>query len=228
MKIDEVRKSINEVEKSNKLISDIVFEYLFDKIISLEYEPGSNLNETNLAEELGVSRTPIQKAIDKLTEMKLVNKISQKKTVIMPVSYNDCKQIYTFRVAVEGEAAYWAAKNIHTKDLEELKAILVNMKECISRGEYPVYEDHEFHEKIIYLSRNNYFIQAYDLYKYPLLRYRAFIKLHLPKESLETYVDVYNTHSGIYNALKNRMASVARNEMLYDLHIMNDVLYLFK
>ncbi|MHC1720905.1 MAG: GntR family transcriptional regulator [Clostridiaceae bacterium] len=228
MKIDDVKKALKEIETSNKLVSDIVFEYLFDNIISLEYEPGSNLNETSLAEELGVSRTPVQKAIDKLTSMSLVKKISQKKTIIMPVSYEGCKEIYNFRVALEGEAAYWAAKNITSRNLEEFKAILADMKECISRCEYPVYQDHEFHEKIIYLSKNKYFIQAYDSYKYPLLRYRAFIKLNLPKESIDTYVDVYNTHLGIYNALKNRMASVARNEMIYDLHIMNDVLYLFK
>lgn len=228
MKIEDVRKKINEAEKSNKLVSDIVFDYLFNKIISLEYEPGSNLNETNLAEELGVSRTPIQKAIDKLTYMNLINKISQKKTIVMPVSYEECKQIYNFRVAIEGEAIFLAVKNLTSKDLEELKAILKVMKECILRGEYPVYQDHEFHEKIIYLSRNKYFIQSYDLYKYLLLRYRAFIKLNLPKESIGAYVDVYNTHSGIFNALKNRLASVARNEILYDLQIMNDLLYLFK
>lgn len=228
MSIEDVRKEIKNAETSNKLVSDIVFQYLFNKIISLDYEPGSNINETTLSEELGVSRTPIQKAIDKLIQMNLINKISQKKTVIMPVSYEECKQIYNFRVAVEGEATYLAVKNITPKDLEELKSILTSMKESISKSEYPVYQDHEFHEKIIYLSKNKYFIQAYDSYKYSLLRYRAFIKLNLPKESIETYIDVYNTHYGIYNAFKSRLASVARNEMLYDLHIMNDVLYLFK
>lgn len=228
MKVEDVRKEIKNADTSNKLVSDIVFDYLFNKIISIEYEPGSNLNETSLSEELGVSRTPIQKAMDKLISMNLVNKLSQKKIIIMPVSYEECKQIYNFRVAIEGEATYLAVKNITTKDLESLKSILESMKECISRSEYPVYQDHEFHEKIIYLSKNKYFIQAYDSYKYSLLRYRAFIRMNLPKESMETYKDVYNTHLGIYNAFKNRFASVARNEMLYDLHIMNDVLYLFK
>jgi len=228
MNLENFRIRVQHAEEANELISDITFEYIFDKIIAFEYSPGSNINESVLADELGVSRTPIQKAIEKLVAMNLINKVSQKKAVIMPVSYEDCKSICDFRIIIEGEAARLAAKYATHADLAYLKDNLTSMRQKFAKCEYPIFEDQLFHEKIIRMSKNPYIIQAYELYKYKILRYRAFLKQALFTSSPETMSHVNSTHTGIYNAIKNRLSSVARDEMIYDLENMNDVLHILK
>ncbi len=228
MDLDNFRKRVENAEESSELISDIAFTYLFDKIIAFEYSPGSNINESILAEELGISRTPIQKAIEKLVSMNLISKVSQKKAVIMPVSYEDCKSICDFRIIIEGEAARLAAKYATPTDFMYLKDNLASMRQKFAKCEYPIFEDQLFHEKIILMSKNPYIIRAYDSYKYKVLRYRTFLKHALFASSPETMSYVNSSHTGIYNAIKNRLSSVARDEMIYDLQNMNDVLHILK
>ena len=59
-------------KNSNELSRDYVLRVLKDKIVNMDMEPGSIINESEISKELGVSRTPVREALIELSRSKLV------------------------------------------------------------------------------------------------------------------------------------------------------------
>ena len=207
-------------------VGEIVYKFLYDSIVTMDIQPGTTLNETKLAKEMGISRTPIRSAIDRLEADGLVGQEKGKAAVVLPLNSDEYYQIVELRAAIETQAAASAAKQISEADLLSLKKIVLDMeKRDRSENPYPV-NDTMFHEIVIYSTHNPFLISAYDLYKAKMLRYRWFIHQNIPLSDYSHCIRV-NVHRGIYNALKNRMSFQAREEAHEDAVMMrNTVLQL--
>ena len=106
---------------------DQVFEKLRKAIITGELEPGERLVERTLAEQLGVSRTPVREAIRMLELEGLITYLPKLGAVVAQVSNSEVLEIYRIRAVLEGLAARMAAENITpnatTKLMNKLKEI---------------------------------------------------------------------------------------------------------
>ena len=97
----------------NILLADRVYERLEDDIIFGRYAPGQVLTELGLAEELGVSRTPVREAMRRLTQERLIaDGDSGKGSVVLGITKEDVRDIMNIRLRLEGLASYYAALNI--------------------------------------------------------------------------------------------------------------------
>ena len=103
-------------------LADQVFEKLENDIISGVYPRGEILTELKLAEQLGVSRTPIREALRRLEQERLI-KDSGKGSVVLGITVEDLMDIMNIRQRIEGLAAYYATINLTEQGLEELKQI---------------------------------------------------------------------------------------------------------
>lgn len=128
-----------------------VFKYIKAQIINGRYIPGESLVESKLAEELGVSRTPIREAIRLLELEGLVETTPNKGAVVLGISPKDVEDIYAIRILVEGLAARWAAERMGPADKKELKKVVELMEFYAQKGDLDeVAElDMKFHQ-IIY------------------------------------------------------------------------------
>jgi len=107
-----------QVEKNtSNLRSENVYDILKEKLISLEYKPGSALMENEIAEVLKVSRTPVRHALAKLERDGLIEIISRKGAFVKFHSLKDIVEIFQIRKSLEAYAANLAASNV---DLDEL------------------------------------------------------------------------------------------------------------
>jgi DNA-binding GntR family transcriptional regulator len=113
-----------------------VFNYIRDAILNGRYKPGDPLVETKLAEELGVSRTPIREAIRQLELEGLVISIPNKGVVVDGVSQQDIDDIYTIRSMLEGLAARWAAQRIDEQGLKALEEIIELMEYYTKKNDF--------------------------------------------------------------------------------------------
>lgn len=133
-----------------------VFKYIKFEIINGHFKPGESLVESKLAEELGVSRTPIREAIRLLELEGLVETTPNKGAVVLGVSHKDVEDIYAIRILIEGLAARWAAQNMDSNEKKELQKIIDLMEFYASKGDLDELAelDNRFHHIIYEASRS--------------------------------------------------------------------------
>jgi len=104
-------------------VTDWVYEELKAAIVELRLAPGSPLREGTLAEQLGVSKTPIREALTRLEQDGLVETTSFKGAVVTGYSRQDLVEIYELRELLENTAARAAAESMSEQDRAHLDRI---------------------------------------------------------------------------------------------------------
>lgn len=152
-----VRKPLVPIKlDSYKPLRELVFEALREAIINGQLEPGERLMEIQLAEELGVSRTPVREAIRKLELEGLVLMVPRKGAYVASLSMKDVVEVFEIRGALEGLAAALAAERITDEELEKLERQYVKSVEQMEKADLKgmVEVDTGFHQILYQASRN--------------------------------------------------------------------------
>lgn len=136
--------------------ADAVFETLRDRIVYLEYPPGTMLGEKELCEEFGISRTPLREAIRKLEGMRLITVVPRYGTYVSPVDIQDVRSAFEVKTKLEQLAGELAARKITDEQLGELEALLNETDALHKTPEHRqmISIDSRFHE-IIYEAAQN-------------------------------------------------------------------------
>lgn len=199
----------NKLEISNyKPLREIVFEYLRNSILNGELEPGERLMELQLAQQLGVSRTPVREAIRKLELEGLVEMIPRKGAYVADVSIKDILDILEVRMFLEGLAAYFAAERMSDEEIEELKEISKKFEnEIVTMEKEEMIElDNKFHDMIIKGSRNNKLLQIVQGLQEQFQRFRV-----IYFNEYNEHEDLVKYHTAIVNAISNRDSKEAQD-----------------
>lgn len=93
------------------------YDILREKLINCEYRPGSMLNESQLSEELGFSRTPIREALSRISHEGFVRIIPKKGIYVTNISLGDVMQIFQVRLEIEPIALRMAGLNLPESEL---------------------------------------------------------------------------------------------------------------
>jgi len=118
------------------LLADRVYDRLEDDIIMGKYVRGQVITELGLAEELGVSRTPIREALRRLEQERLIrDSDSGKGSVVVGITSRDVRDIMNIRYRLEGLVSYYAAKNITEEGLAELRHIVELQEYYTEKGD---------------------------------------------------------------------------------------------
>lgn len=131
-------------------IREEVFTMLRQAILTGKLQPGDRLVERELAEQLGVSRTPVREALRKLELENLVTHIPRKGVVVSEISRKDVIEIFDIRACLEGLAAALAAQKATRDELQGLRALLNEMEIAAGNRDYEeLSEIHdEFHKRL--------------------------------------------------------------------------------
>ncbi|MEF3302206.1 GntR family transcriptional regulator [Paenibacillus sp. GYB003] len=127
-------------------------------IIDGTLQPGEKLIDAELAETLGVSRTPIREAFQLLEVQGLVSTHPGKETKVKEIEKDDIFKMYSTMAALQALAAEITAKVIVPEQIEQLRAINLEFASAIHSGQaYQAMEaDEQFHNLIVELSDNPY------------------------------------------------------------------------
>ncbi|AFS77231.1 transcriptional regulator, GntR family [Gottschalkia acidurici 9a] len=151
-------KDIGRIEiEQYKPLRDIVFETLREAILSGKLKPGERVMEVQLAEKLGVSRTPVREAIRKLELEGLLVMIPRKGAYVADVSIKDVLNVLEIRASLEGLAASLAAERITDDEIKELKEKAKEFEQMSKENnkEGMIQKDTEFHNVLLNASRND-------------------------------------------------------------------------
>lgn len=131
-----------------------VYAVLREHIVKGFFLPGTALSEKRLAEELGVSRTPVREALIRLAEDGLVNIVPQSGTYVAPLDVGAVHDSQLIREALECATVFAAARNAQPADADGLAAILEEQKARLAVGDHEgfIAADDRLHARLIEIS----------------------------------------------------------------------------
>ena len=139
-------------------LSHTAYETILERIVCCQYAPGSMINEEQLVEELGCSRTPIRSALVRLQGEKLLKIVPKKGIVIREISLEDIGSLYSLRELMETYALENFGRSMDKSKLMEYARIFKDISLHDRQGFYSY--DIQFHYDIVALT-NNEFLCSY-------------------------------------------------------------------
>jgi len=127
-----------------------IYERLHADILSLKMPPGMALQEKKIAEEFGVSRTPVREALLRLSEGGLVDIYPQSGTVVSRIPVSAIPEAVVVRKALESTTVEKATEVADAAAIARLDAIIARQRTCSTLGDTSGFheEDEAFHEAI--------------------------------------------------------------------------------
>ena len=155
-------------------LRDVVFNTLRQAILKGELEPGERLMEIQLAERLGVSRTPIREAIRKLELEGLVLMIPRKGAEVAKISARSLRDVLEVRRALEELAIELACQRMSEEEVGNLQKTQEDFKKAIAEGDaMKIAETDEHYHDVIYEgTQNAKLIQMLNNLREQMYRYR--------------------------------------------------------
>ena len=188
-------------------LRDVVFNTLRQAILRGEMEPGERLMEIQLAQKLGVSRTPIREAIRKLELEGLVIMIPRKGAEVAHITEKDMKDVLEVRSTLEELVVELAIKNVTDEKIEELKcANKVFESAIVSKDAANIVEaDVKFHDILYSMTNNARLIQIINNLREQMYRYR----LEYVKDA-RTHSIIISEHNDIIKQIRDKNVPVAK------------------
>ena len=186
-----------------------VAELLRQRIFDRTLEPGSWIDELKLAEEYGISRTPLREALKVLSTEGLVTMKVRRGAYVTEVSETDLADVYHLLGLLESDAAGVVAERATPEQLAELQAIHAELEAAVDDRELFFAINERFHMRLLAVANNRWRNQMVaDLRKVMKLnRHNSLLKSGRIQESLRE-------HRALMEALVAQDAPVATRRML--------------
>jgi len=197
---------------------ELVLNKLRDAIIDGTLLPNEQLKTSDLAEEMGVSRTPVREALLRLEDEGLVETQPYRGAIVAPFSVEGVRGAYELLSVIEGLSGRKAAETVNDQACEELEDILIEMQQALNRQEYDVYYNcnYRFHSKISNWYENE---KAQEIL-HQLWNYTRRLRQQYPSSS-KRLAGAMNEHRAILAALRKHDGQ--RVESLLQQHGENSV-----
>ncbi len=194
--------------QNHRPLREIVYEELKQQILVGAIAPGTRMMEVELAEEMGVSRTPVREAIRKLEKEGLVSIEPRKGAYASDISAKDIEDVLEVRQGLEGMAAAMAAGKLTAEGKAELAEVIAKYREAVEAEdvEKMIHYDEAFHAGIASCTGNKTLIQVFSTVQELALRFR-----YVYYDDFNRYEDMPMEHQEILDAIASGDAEKARS-----------------
>lgn len=175
-----------------------VYQILRDDICSGKYEPGFWLQEMEVAERLGVSRSPVREALRLLVADGLVIEVPNKGVFVKEFTLRDIDEIFDMRVMLESYGIQKSRKNLTSVRRQRLFELLDALERSCAAGDMDKYvqTDEELHIRIVELGGNSLVDSTYDRVRSMNQQFRV-----LSLSSHQRFTDSLAEHRKLIHAL---------------------------
>jgi DNA-binding GntR family transcriptional regulator len=190
--------------------SELAYDDLLDRIITLRLPPGSLVNEQSMANELGLGRMPVREAIARLATDRFITVLPRRGAVVSPVGLDDVINMFEAREAIECGVVYIVAKRATVEDLATLRE-LVKAADGARQGkdhEAFLHDDHAVHAFLVHMVRN---AQLQDAADRLLLHNLRFWRMYWDSRPAQS--STMMSHSELVSALEAQDPELAAKAM---------------
>lgn len=189
---------------------DLVYRDLRQQIVSMALPPGSRISEKEIAQQYGISRTPVREAVLRLADERLVEVVPKSGTFVARIPLSLLPEALVARRALESATVSNAARVASESQIMSLKALIQRQRETAATGEEEAFHqaDEDFHAGIAAAAGYRGIWDLVQQVKVHVDRYR---RLTLPQPGRMKLV--VEEHSAIVDALVARDAALAVRKM---------------
>lgn len=185
------------------LLTNQVYDVLREKIIGGEYAPGNKLDIHKLADEFGVSRSPVKYAINQLVHDGLIEIIPRKGTYVTELNFTEFIEVLDARLMIELWAAQQVIENITDDQVAEWGKIVQEMDPLLEVTPFPfeMYSqlDMKFHLSLVTWAGNSKTIDIYSS-----LNTHVSLSRIVHSTSLGSTIKRHKDHRQLFEAMKER------------------------
>jgi DNA-binding GntR family transcriptional regulator len=155
---------MNDMNLSQPALYEQVAERLRNRIYAHELVPGTWVDEQKLAEEYGISRTPMREALKVLASEGLVQLKPRRGCYVTELSEEDLDEIFPVMALLEGRVAYEATLKAADKDMQALQGIHDQLEDSAKQGNIDKFfeANQDFHQSLQQLAGNRWLQKAID------------------------------------------------------------------
>jgi len=193
------------------LLRDEAYRLILEMIFSGEITADEPLSERKLAERLGMGRTPVREALRALARDGVVETQLARGTFVRKLSPEDVREVYEVRQAIEGMAAWLAARHGPTPAMREFAGKMRQAQAEVAKYSTTEVDQlgTEFHSEIFTAAGNALLLKAFEP-----LRLRFQLAFGLPRhQDTGALQDSLKEHLAIFDAIENRDCSSAQRAM---------------
>ena len=204
---------MSAVTLTPRALYEDVAELLRQRIFRRELEPGNWIDELKIAEELGISRTPLREALKVLAAEGLVTMKVRRGAYVTEMSEKDLRDVYHLLSLLESDAAAVVAAKGNTADLQSLQALHEELEAAAGERDRFFAINERFHMRLLELADNRWRSQMVaDLRKVMKLnRHNSLLKQGRIEDSLQE-------HRRLMQALCTHDAEATRQAMQDHFH----------
>jgi DNA-binding GntR family transcriptional regulator len=183
---------------SEESLGDRVYRTLRDEIVFLELPPGAPVREVDVATRLGVGRTPVREALQRLAMNYLVEHQAGRGAFVAPISLPDLVKINEIRLNLEGFAAASAAERATSAERETLRSLRDQIRRLTEDAprDTRIRLDQDVH-RTIYNATHNPFLED-SLNRFLNLTLRAWV---LVLDSVGGVAEMVESHASLIDAV---------------------------
>jgi DNA-binding GntR family transcriptional regulator len=174
--------------------SEAAYRTIKEKIVTLQLLPAGLINEAELMVELGLGRTPIREALQRLALENLVVILPRRGTIIADLNMSDLQKIFEVRLELEVYAAQLAAERATPAQIAEMEVLFAGADEIIHSGDHHqlIHLDHQAHRMLAQAAQNEFLEETLErLYTHVLrLWYVSLHKINGLAEAIEEHRDI--------------------------------------
>ena len=187
-------------------LAEHAYELIKELILTNRLASGQKLNQEKLAEELGVSRTPLLSAFHKLEKEMLVDLVPRRGAFVKKLSDKEFEDLYDVRLSLEPLGARQAARFAVQEDVLELTARLHDFREAVEKGAASLIraEDYRFHMTVMRMSGNDLLYRMISSFSIIIMSNLEGLNKE-PRQSLEEHVRLTDAISGHADAEAERI-----------------------
>jgi DNA-binding GntR family transcriptional regulator len=200
--------------RSDSSLVESIYERILLRIVKGELAAGTELKSTQIAAELGTSRTPVVQALQRLAADGLVTLELNKRAVVRPGAEHWLLEIHELRELLEPAAAARAATSILDEDLRRLEELAARARPHGEAHWEAAAQEFDFALHLMVADRCGNFALGEALRKIWTFKRLSYLAAPEPTETLER---AYGEHVALLEALNRHDAETARAAMLFHL-----------
>ena len=185
----------------NNLQKDIIYQRIKEMIENGTFAMGAKISERTLELNLGANKAPIRDALKRLQAEGLVVRKAKSGTYVFSLTHKELLNLLNFRFVIESQGVILSFSINQNKLIEQIEKIILQMRLALAlnQGDEYLKQDSLFHETLVSLCDNSYFITSFNRISAIMNTARNFLGNnleHMQKSIIE--------HQEIANAIKEK------------------------